>query len=360
MPEELNNPSAGLSVEAAMDALLVQPEEPSKSEDPEGAPEGPEVTKSSKTTPVGDEEHAAEAIAEDADEQEDNAEEEEAPESEEADEDDAEEDSESEESEEDTDEASPEPFMVLEDGTEISEEEAKRGYLRQADYTKKTQELAQDRKQLAQAWQQRAQEREVLAENLNLAISVVEPTLAELAGTDWDRLAREDAYEYAEKRALYDQAQARYNQLTEQGRAVLQQQQQEQEAQRKQRQAMEAKRLQMAFPDLADPTKANAFRGRLRDYAQNVVRLSPQEAGSIVDHRMVILMEKARRYDELQKSGLSSARKKVSKSPKRAMKPGKPTSEVDRQAQRTKQQRANLRRTGTVDAAVAALESMGF
>lgn len=48
--------------------------------------------------------------------------------------------------------ATPEPEYLFEvDGTKVSLEDARNGYLRQSDYTKKTQELAEQRKQLAQA-----------------------------------------------------------------------------------------------------------------------------------------------------------------------------------------------------------------
>lgn len=360
MDAETNNPSQGLDMDAAIAQLMGQPSEP---ETRKKAPEGDEVTESEETVKaeeaavtqrqkptVDPDEQALDEVEAEEEESEPDEDEET-----EAEEETDEEDSEGTEDDEDADESEPETVFQLEDGTEVDLDELKRGYLRQSDYTKKTQEVAEGRKQIEQAFQQREQERQVLAENLNLALSVVEPQLAELAGTDWDALAREDAYTYAEKRALFDQAQARYSKLSESAQSVVQQNQAQTRQQMQQKLQQEAQKLQMAIPDFADPNRGKALKQELNDYATQSLGLSENEAKGITDHRMIILMKKAMEFDRLSESGLSVAKKKVSKAPKRSLKPGKPTSKSDKQTQARKQQQAKLRQSGKIDDAVALL-----
>lgn len=259
-----------------------------------------------------------------------------------------------EEDEEDPDDTE-EVMYTTQDGEQVTLDELKKGYLRQSDYTKKTQAVAQARDQLQSVAQQVQQERQVLAENLNLALNVIEPQLAQLAKTDWDKLAAEDAYEYAEKRALFDQAQARYNQIVASAKQAIQAQQAQTSANHQARFQNELKALSMALPDMADPTKARQLRSALKEYAISAIGLTEQEANQIVDHRMVVMMNKARLYDELQDSQVSVAKKKVAKTPKKVVRAGKPTTRSERQESARKQQQAKLRKSGSVDDAVALL-----
>jgi len=362
MSEENNLPYVtGLSMNAGVDALLGNP---STSEEPKRSPDEGEVTKSEETvkaeeaavtepqrpTVDPDEQPTEEAESEDETKEDE-------PDGDESDEEESEEedtDEDSEGSDEDTDDdADQDPVFALEDGTEVNLDELKRGYLRQSDYTKKTQELAEGRKQLVQMMESRQQERQTLAENLNLAMSVVEPQLAELAKVDWDQLAQTDAYEYAEKRALWDQASARYNNLHQQAQALVQKQQQEAQAARQQKLKAERQKLNMAIPDMADPQKAKQLNASLKQYAM-ASGLSEQEAAGISDHRMVVMMHKAMQFDQLQSGELKAAKKKLTKSPKRALKGGKPVTQAERQQRARSEKLGQVRKGGqsATDAAV--------
>lgn len=356
MDAETNNPSSGLDMDSAIAQLMGTT--PSEDTAPKGTTESEEVTQSEETvkaeeaavtqsqrpTVDPDEQSVEDVKSEDEEEAEDPDGDEEA--EDESEEETDEQDSEDADSDEEADDDEPETVFSLDDGTEVDLDELKRGYLRQSDYTKKTQEVAESRKQVEQAYQQFEQNQTVLAENLNLALGVVEPQLAELAGTDWDALARDDAYSYAEKRAQFDQAQARYNKLMESAQAVVQQQQAQQKAALQQRLQQEAQKLQMAIPDFADPTKAKALKTQLTEYATSSLGLSENEAKGITDHRMLILMQKAMKYDQLSDGELSVAKKKVSKAPRKSIKAGRPTSKSEKATQARKQQMSKLRSSG--------------
>jgi hypothetical protein len=349
-------------MDALMGAVSSEPEAP------EGTTEGDGVTKGK--APVKAEEAAVrESQRPTVDDEVDQlleSKEEESDEEDEPDEDDAEDETEDEEDAEsdqspdeeedaETDEQ-PEVLFHMEDGTPVTVDEAKRGYLRQADYTRKTQELAEARQQVQQAFQGREQEREVLAENLSLALSVIDPQLAELAQTDWNALAQNDAYAYAEKRALFDQAQARYNAIAQQSQQIIQQSQAEQAQQRKQMLAQEAEKLRMAMPDFADPKEGPKLRASIAQYARDI-GLSEQEAKGITDHRLIVVMDKARRFDELQKGSLSAAEKKVRKAPKKPLRAGKPKTAAERKERKSNDTLARLRQTGSEEDALSLLMS---
>ena len=132
---------------------------------------------------------------------------EEEPEVEEETEDEEEESPEEEETEEEVD--TPDVYTVKINGEdhEVTEDELIKGYSRQADYTKKTQELSQYRSQLDQAAQfyqtevaatQEARQQYInsLAQGVQLSLS----SLQEFENIDWERLKTEDKEEYLTKR----------------------------------------------------------------------------------------------------------------------------------------------------------------
>ncbi|OCJ33464.1 hypothetical protein [Agrobacterium tumefaciens] len=90
--------------------------------------------------------------------------------------------------------------IKLDDGSELSIGEIKKGYLRQADYTKKTQELAAEKAQLGTMEQAKV---EIRNQSLN-EIGKIKHQLATHWKYDfdinWQQLAADDPYEYAQKK----------------------------------------------------------------------------------------------------------------------------------------------------------------
>lgn len=333
--------------------------------DTKGAPEEAEVEEVSTAeaatrTDNNDRDPLSEQLEAAQEEDDTEVEEDEGDEEAEPEEDTEEEDEEPEEPEEDDEDD--EPVEIDEDtvvfttpeGEEVTLRELKRGFLREADYTKKTQEVAEQRQQVQQAIQAVEQHNQTLAEHLEVALSVLEPSLASLASTNWDELATSDPYEYAEKRAQFDIAQQKYQQLMQASQQVVTESQQVAQARKKQMLAQEQQKLAMALPDFADPKKGKELATKLRDYALQS-GLSEQEASNISDHRLIVMMNKARQFDEMSKSGLELAKKKISKAPKKLTSAGRQSSKADRRNQQRVAARDKVRRSGSVDDAVAAL-----
>jgi hypothetical protein len=254
-----------------------------------------------------------------------------------------EEEPEAEEEEEDT-----EVLYTMPDGTEATLEELKKGNLRNADYTQKTQALAEERQAFDTERQQVGQERQALAEALMMSMNMVEPQLVKGAQTDWEALRMEDAYAYADQWAEYQQAQVRWSNLQQQGQTLTQQQAHESAGKQSAYEAKEAQALHLAVPDLADPTKAKALQTQLRDYAV-ASGLSEKEVTGIKDHRVVVMLNKARLYDEMMSAGKTVASKKLKKAPTRVLKKGQPVTSAEKQSKARKDLRARVAQTGSVD-----------
>ena len=330
-----------LSLEDKLVQSLSEPEAPIEDTPKEAAAKPVGTTTENAITEFPDEDDSEEEEAEPETEGEDEEDE---------DEDEPEEDEEPEETDEEVEEDDDEDKVMFTtpDGEEVTLEELKRGFLRQSDYTKKTQEVAQQRQQIEQAAQALGQHNQVIAEHLSLALSIVEPQLAELARTDWDQLAVTDAYEYAEKKAAFEQAQVRYQRIQQAAQQTIAQEQQRQAQARAQMTQAEQRKLQMALPDLADPKQGPKLARAIKDYALSS-GLSEKEASNITDHRLVVMLNKARLYDEMNQSSLTAAKKKLSKSPKKVARAGQPSSKAERNSKQVAELRNRVKRSGSAD-----------
>lgn len=318
--------------------------------DTKSTPEKPKKAAKTVTTTEDSQTNPKAEVAEEEDEEES---EDEGDEESDEDQDEAEGDEEEPEEtdEEDEEEADPEHKVVFTtpEGEEVTLSELKRGFLRQADYTKKTQEIAEQRQQAVQAFQAVEQHNNVVAEHLHMALGVLEPQLAELAHTDWDTLAQTDAYEYAEKRALFDQAQVRYQRLTAAAQQTVAQAQQQKQLKQGEYLRAEQQKLIMALPDLADPKVGPKLSREIKEYALAGVGLSPEEAGNLTDHRLVVVLNKARMYDQLLSAQENAGKRKLSKSPKRVSSAGTPPTKSERRGKETQALRARLKQSGSED-----------
>lgn len=219
--------------------------------------------------------------------------------SEDADAADDETDTEQSESEEDTEEQEqPQVFSVKVDGkeVEVTLEELQKGYSRTQDYTRKTQQIAEARKQTEAELQAVRAEREQYAQLL----SALETQVQQVAqpNIDWDRLYQEDPIEWVRQREVMreNQEKAAAIQSEKQRLAQISQQEQAQLMQQKLQQEQEA--LLAAIPDWKDAKKAQAEKAMLVEFGQKI-GFTPEELKSVVDHRAVLMLRKAALYDQM-------------------------------------------------------------
>ena len=278
-------------------------------------------------------------------------------------EDEPEEVEESDESESDEPEAEDEELVyeVRVDGqtTQVSLDELLNGYSRQSSFTKKSQQLAEDRKAMESLQQQYntevsqiQQERQQYAQYLQ---NVIENSkLEEWGSIDWEALKRDDPIEFVTKREEFRMAQDQVRQLQAEQTSAQQkahhgQQQQWQEAVKSEHAALVDK-----LPEWGKPDAQRELAGKLRDYAKGQ-GYQDEEIDTLVDHRSFIVLNKARMYDELQRSDVKS--KKLKNKPK-VIRGGKASSKnAEAKSSRTAKMK-RLRQSGHVDDAATLLEDM--
>jgi hypothetical protein len=234
----------------------------------------------------------------------------------------------------------------------VSYDELRNGYQRLQDYTAKTTQLARDRQAFEGTVQQVSTERQQYA----YLVNALGERLQQIQGDepDWNRLITEDPTGYLQKREQWNQRQRQID-AAKADSARLQQEQME-----GYRQQMGAfvqyhhQKLLEAKPELAEAEKGRAFVTSISQYAQNEYGFSEPEISSIVDHRLLLIAEKAMRYDNLVKSGKIRGKKVQSRPP---LKPGgaQSTNAGQRQVRNAKER---LSRSGSVRDAADAIESI--
>lgn len=256
------------------------------------------------------------------------------------------EDGEGSEDEEPTPDTDEEPKVRLADGTEVTlaeVEEWRKGTLRQADYTRKTQELAEQRKQaetLAAEAQQRASE---VDKTLQLAIMAAErhlPPAPDASMLDTDPIG----YLQAEK--AHEAAVGELRQLYAQQQQLVEQHQQQQMQQFEEMKAREAQALLTAMPHLKDPKRLKQFQTDLVE-AMAFYGFQDSDLSSLYDHRTVRLAADAVAYRKLMAKKMETVRAAKGK-PAPVLTTGKRPSpaEADRKGTRDAMQR--LQSTGSI------------
>ena len=260
----------------------------------------------------------------------------------------------SDEVEEETEEEAPQTFTVKASGEEkeVTFDELVSGYQLGADYTKKTQELAENRKAVeaeAKAIIEAQQVRDTYAQRLQ----AVEQLLTMNDSTeDLVSMRENDPIGYAVKVADMTEKKEQLQAVRAEQQRIAQQQQADR-AQAMQRQiAQESAKLAEVLPEFSDKAKGEQLRSEIRNYGKSV-GFTDQELSQVYDSRHVLVLHKAAMYDKLQKSK-PGVQKKVANAPK-MIKSGTKVKQGNNDVQ--KRQKAQLKGSGKVRDAAKLFEN---
>jgi hypothetical protein len=273
----------------------------------------------------------------------------------------SEEETEPEESDEEGEEEPVYAVTVNGEEQQVSLDELTKGYSRQSDYTRKTQELASERNNMAQLQQQWAAEiSQAQAERqqyVNALGQIVQQSMVGLEqfnDVDWDTLKEEDPIAWVTKNQELKDAQERIRTYQRQQYSAEQQNQQEMAKMRAMAAQEEHKKLVQVLPEWSD----NEARGKLATdlwaYAETQ-GFTENELNEVIDHRQFLVLMKAKKYDDLQKADVKS--KKVKNKPK-LVRAGKGTNKKQTASSNRNAKMKRLRQTGHVDDAATLLEDM--
>lgn len=238
----------------------------------------------------------------------------------------------------------------LADGTVTTIADLKQGSLRQADYTRKTQETSELRKQAesqSTAFKQREQQLAQQAEYVTGLIQAIIPKEPDAALLDTDPLA------YMKAKSDFEQWGKHLTYLQQQQQQSSQTKQAEAQKAAKDKAAAEWNALTEKVPDLKDQTKANAFGQKLLAHAK-AYGFSEEETRSILpqDHRFALMARDAIKWRELQASKPKVQQKVEGRPP--VQKGGKRSSPSESRARQASEALTQLRKTGSVEDATRA------
>jgi hypothetical protein len=256
--------------------------------------------------------------------------------------------------EEESEEEAPrdEKFVVKVDGKEIEvpKEELIRGYQREADYTRKTQKLAEERKFVESEFQQVRAEREYTSQllgQLQQKLQEYEPP-----EPDWNRLEVEDPTEYARQWTSHQRRQQQKYAIQAEELRIAQLQNADAQKHIHATLAAETARLKEKIPEWNSPEKAKAEGKALLEYGQ-VLGFSEQELNTITDSRALLALHKAWKYDQMM-SKRPEFQAKIKKAP-RMVTPGS-AGNVSSKSSDLNNAKKRLAQTGSVRDAASLFE----
>ena len=253
---------------------------------------------------------------------------------------------------EDIQENSEEPiYTVTIDGTnyEVTQDELIQGYQRNADYTRKTQELAAEKQQTSDFVERSKKDVETKLAKLDQLNQAAQVQLQqEYAQVDFEKLYDEDPVEAA-------RLEHKMRKKNEQLQQVQQQTQQLQMEEFNKYLEEQQKQMTVKIPEMTHPEKGPQFRKQMRDYLSSV-GFNNQEIDSVYDHRYVLLVRDAMAYRNLQQAK-PQIKKKAVNAPK-VVKSGVSKSKGQQAAEAKRQQLSRLKKTGKVADAARIFRSL--
>ena len=245
------------------------------------------------------------------------------------------------------------------DGEKLTLEEIKKERLRQKDYTQKTQKLAEERKEIDSLKSNLSKELDVAKQQRDYYQQQLQVLTQHLQQTDnpidLDRLYQENPAEYVRVKAELDRRKEALQVAQQEQQRIQSEKQQEQERTYNQYLEKERQILSEKLPLYADKEKGQNLRRDLVNYAKEQ-GYTPEEISMLVDHRAVIMLYNAYRYDKLKKANLNN--KKVVKNPKIISTSNKTVEAVPEGNRRFKSQMDKLKKTGNINDAKSVFEEM--
>lgn len=239
---------------------------------------------------------------------------------------------------------------------EVTLAELQAGYQKDRDYRQKTEKLARER----EAFHETAREVAQTYQRESAALSgylreITNLVVGELNSPELAQLRVEDPAEWIARREEINQRLQRLD-LIRQAAAhqydhvqTLQSQEQAQALARGLQE--EQRKLQEKIPDWSDELKTN-----LAKYLVESSGFSLEEVSQAYDHRLIVLAEKARKYDLAQQSQKKVV-DKVVQAPKKKVLPVKAKNPVNVQRGKINQLAGRLKKTGDIKDAAAILEA---
>ena len=213
-------------------------------------------------------------------------------------------------------------YRVTVDGSEIevTQDELINGYSRQQDYTRKTQELANQRKTIEQQAQELSQRDAIYAQLLPKMEAQLKGELVD--EPDWKTLVDEDPVAYVREQQIWNEKKEKLEATKAERQRLEKEAYEEQQKQLVQFVQEGQKKLLEIVPEWKNAEVAQKEKLAIRDYGINVLGYTPQEMDAIYDYRALLGLRNA----WLNSKTVEATKKKpTQKAPARVARPGTTT-----------------------------------
>ena len=247
-------------------------------------------------------------------------------------------------SQEQTEDIQKEPdstFTVKVAGQElkVTLDELKRGYSRDADYRRKTEELSFEKKQFQSETEQQRQDYSKRITELNQILAFTQQQLnSEINNVDLNKLYEEDPVEATK---VERQIRLKKEKMMEAANKLQQEQQRQLSSYVQEQQRILAEKM----PEFNDAQKASTAKNNLRNFL-NSYGFKDTEIGQIYDHRIVMLVNDALKYRNVKNVKPVSAAQ--ASKPGKFLSSGVKKDSNDMNFQRRKEKLGRLKKTGNV------------
>ena len=247
-------------------------------------------------------------------------------------------------------------YTVKVDGkdVQVTQEELLAGYSRQADYTRKSQVLSEQRQKADAELAATQQERQRYLSQLEQFNTQADSKIDELAKTDWTKLKEEDPTEYMLKRDQYRELQENKRTVEDEQKNLQLKSQQENQAKWQEELGRQQEIMVQRLPEWTDPDKGPKLKQNIKSFAVKK-GFTEQEVNSLIDARSVDVLHKAMLYENLLEAKISGKKTKVV--PK-VTRPGSPATRGEISSDKVKAQKARLRKSGHINDASSLIESL--
>ena len=222
---------------------------------------------------------------------------------------------------------------------DVTLDELKNGYSRDADYRRKTEELSYDKKQFMSESEKQRQNYSSKLNEANQLLSVAQQQLqTEINSADLEKLYEEDPTEAARIEHRLRRKQEKLN-------SAMAKTQSEQQKQFDSFLQEPQKKLVVKMPEFCNPEKASQLKSSMKT-TLNSYGFNDQEIAQVYDHRIVMLVNDAMKFRNMQKAKPNIA-KKISK-PGKVFSSGVKQSKADINLKARKEKLSRLKKTGSV------------
>ncbi len=242
-------------------------------------------------------------------------------------------------------------FTVKVDGqeVEVTQEELVNGYSRQQDYTRKTQELSQQRKTIEQQQTELAQRDAIYSQLLPKMEAQLKGELAN--EPDWNTLYEDDPVGYVREKQLWDEKKEKLSAVSAEQQRLQQEALAKQQTQIQQFVEYGNQKLLEIIPEWQNQEVAAKEKAAISEYAVSTLGYTPEEIQQVYDYRALLGLRNA----WLNSKTVEATKKKpTQKAPARVARPG--TTNRPKSAAPVKKAKQTLAKTGRVQDAAKVFE----